>query len=547
MSGSDIIPERMDTLGRGMLFVVAAFLAVCFTWGCDEQAWTGTGKKKLVTEVDLGPTIGSLADVFFVEPIPVGGYGLVGNLNGTGSAQCPPQIRIYLTRYILSQISGDRIDIEKFINSPDTAVVWIDGMIPSAASQNQHFDVKVTAPDGTQTTSLQDGWLYGAELMPTGRFSLTAGALASAQGPVFIDTIDTTKIDKKTGYILAGGTVLDEYKVSVALHGNDYLMTSRIRNWLNECFSDAHAKAVSPSRIELSVPAEYNERRKTFVSIIKAAYLDQTPEIREQRIRTFVRKLAVSDDKQASEMALEAIGNESVTKLGTLLNSSNEEVRLRAARCMLNIGSDKGLDALMEITMRSDSAYRIEALEAIATSAKREFAISVLRVLLNDSDSNIRLAAYGQLRKLNDATITQRCISRSFYLEQVTQTEHKAIFVSRSGEPRIVVFGAPIYCQDNVFVQSPKGDIAINAPAGQKYASIMRKHPTEPVIIGPMRSSLAVGDIIQVLCEEPLQGTEQGLGGLGVSYAEGIALLKQMCDKGAIRAEFIAGPPPKID
>ena len=34
---------------------------------------------------------------------------------------------------------------------------------------------------------------------------------------------------------------------------------------------------------------------------------------------------------------------------------------------------------------------------------------------------------------------------------------------------------------------------------------------------------------------------------MSVSYAEAIALLKQMCDKGVIEAEFRAGPMPKID
>ena len=37
------------------------------------------------------------------------------------------------------------------------------------------------------------------------------------------------------------------------------------------------------------------------------------------------------------------------------------------------------------------------------------------------------------------------------------------------------------------------------------------------------------------------------LPGLEVSYSEAIALLKQMCEQGAIQADFRAGPLPKID
>lgn len=537
----------MSVNSRKSVELIAVLLTYCFIWGCGDYALINAGTKELAPKVDLGQTIGSVAEVLTVESIPVGGYGLAGNLKGTGSVECPPQVRAYLKRYILTQVSGNKIDIDKFINSPDTAVVWVEGIIPASASKNQKFDVKVTALSGTQTTSLEGGWLYGAELMARSRLVLTTKALATTQGPVFIDTIDTPKTDKKVGYILAGGTVLDEYKISVVLREADYRMTSRVRNRLNERFSDAEVKAVSSRRVELVVPAKYKGRKQNFVSIVKAMYLDYTPETTYERIMTFVRKLAVLDDKEASEIALEAIGNESVGKLATLLNSSNEEVRLRAARCMLNLGSDDGLEVLREIAMHKDSSYRVEALEAITIAARRNYAVSVCRDLLRDSDFNIRLATYEQLRKLDDISIARSHIGRSFYLEQLAQTEYKAIYVCRSGQPRIVLFGAPIYCRDNIFIQSNDGDITINASAGQRYISVMRKHPTRPIMIGPLRSSFSVGDIIQVLCEEPPKRGEQGFGGLGVSYADMIALLKQMCDKGAVRAEFRAGPPPKFD
>jgi hypothetical protein len=74
----------------------------------------------------------------------------------------------------------------------------------------------------------------------------------------------------------------------------------------------------------------------------------------------------------------------------------------------------------------------------------------------------------------------------------------------------------------------------------------MRKHPTQPATVGSLKTSFKLSDIIRALCEEPVRVDEQWRGGLGVSYADVIALLKQMCDKGAVRAEFRAGPLPKI-
>jgi len=521
-------------------FFISLLLVVCLNSGC-KRAFA----KNLFSESDLGATIGSVADVLSVKPLLVGGYGVAGNLNGRGSVDCPPYIRTYLRQYILRQVTDGNIDVDKLINSADTAVVLVEGIIPASPSKGQRFDLRVM-PLG-EKCSLEDGWLYSAELMPSGRFVATTKPLATAEGPICINTIDKGGTGKRIGYIPAGGTVPDEYRMSVVLREKDYRMISSIRNQLNERFSDAEANAVSPSRIVLFVPAKYKERKDDFISILKAMYLEQTPELTSGRIMTFVRDLAVLDDKKPSEIALEAIGRVSVGKLRTLLNSSNEETRFRAARCILNLGSDKGLRVLVETAVNEESPYRVEAIKTISRGARRNEAIYLCQELLSDPDFNMRLLAYEQLVKLEDVTLDSTFIGGSFYLDQIKQTKYQTIYVSRSGLQRIALFGAPIYCRDNILVRSADGDVIIYAPAGQKYVSLFRKHPKRPVLIGPLRSSFSVGDIIQVLCEEPVEPGRQGFGGLGVSYADMISLLKQMCDRGIVRARFQPGAVPKFD
>jgi len=540
-----VIKMAQDFYRRIERFLAAVIvLLLFFAGGCGGRGPRASAT--LAPEIDLGTTIGSLVEVFSLESIPVEGYGLVGGLEGTGSVECPPSIRSYLQKYILSQ--AQKIDAEGFIGSRETAVVVVEGLMPAAVSKHQYFDVRVTALAGTQTTSLEGGWLYRSELKAAGGFGITVRSLAEAEGPVFMDTISGGKLDKKTGYVLAGGTVLDEYKIGLVIRRPDYQVTSLIRNRMNGRFGDGTAKAVSPSRIVLNVPAEYKRQKKRFVSIVRAMYLSESAESTKVRIRKFVSGLAASDDKDSSEIALESIGNAGLSKLGALLNSSNEEVRLRAARCMLNLGSDKGLDTLRQIATDRSSAYRFEALEAVTAAASRNDAAAISRRLLRDSDFDIRLAAYEQLRRLGDITIDQKLIARDFYLERIAQTDYKSIFVSRSGQPRIVLFGAPIYCRDNVFVQSTDGNITINAPSGQEYVSIIRKHPRQSDA-GPVQllSSYELSDIIETLCEEPPKKPSQKKFGLGVSYAEAIALLERLWRKGAVSAEFHAGPMPKID
>jgi len=315
---------------------------------------------------------------------------------------------------------------------------------------------------------------------------------------------------------------------------------------LNERFGRDIARAVLPGRIEIKIPSRYKENSKRFVSLIQAMYLNETPEITRTRINHHIEQLALSSENPEGEIALEAIGNQSLADLFGLLSSSDEHVRLRAARCMLNLGNNTGLETLRRIALDRRSNYRLEASEVITSSAMTQTAVTIARELLNDNDFNIRLFGYEQLRKLDDVTVAGETVGNNFFLEQIVRSEQKTIYVTRSGQPRIVLFGAPIYCNRNIFVQSLDKEITINAPSNQEVISIIRAHPKREGVVAQMKSSFDLGDVIRTLCSEPLTEGQEGRGGLGVTYAEAIAFLKQMCDKGAINAEFRAGPLPKI-
>ena len=538
----------MKTVSVKILCFLAAMSIVGLGGGCDEAGRTGGRSKLLETPTDLGPTIGSLAAIYSPESVTVEGYGLVGGLEGTGSSECPPAIRAYLKRYILKQVPDQRIDVDKLIDSTNTAVVQVVGQVPSLEAKERRFDVIVGALAGTQTTSLEGGWLYGAELRVAGRIGAAAMAVGNVAGPVFTDPFGGSATSKRMGYVLGGAEVFDDYRISVVLNTPAYEVANNVRNRINERFGFDVAKAATPARIELMVPPKYAGQRRRFVSLVEATYMTENPEITAQRISTHIRELATSQDKYPSEIALEAIGNQSLAKLSILLNSSSEGVRLHAARCMLSLGGGEALSALIEIAVRTGSNLRVEAMDALTDYANRSDAAAILRRLLNDGDFGIRIAAYERLLRLEDVSVSREYVGRSFYLDEVGGGQYKGIYVSRSGQPRIALFGAPIRCRENVFVQSEDGTIVLNAPRGQNYVSVVRRQPRLGAVVGDMRSSHDLADIIRVLCSEPNPNATKGrqVGGLGVSYSQMIALVKQLSDKGAVGAEFRAGPMPKI-
>jgi hypothetical protein len=188
-----------------------------------------------------------------------------------------------------------------------------------------------------------------------------------------------------------------------------------------------------------------------------------------------------------------------------------------------------------------------EALEAIMVSARRDEAAAVGRRLLRDEEVRVVLAAYDQLREMDDAAVTRDIIGRSFLLEQVVQSSHKAIFVSRRGDPRVVLFGAPLRCRDNLFVETPDRAVVLDARTGQGYVSVIRQHPKRPGVLGPIRSSPDVGDLVRTLGGEAVAGPSGQLLSAGVPYTQVIALLEQLTAKDAVTAAFWAGRFASID
>lgn len=488
--------------------------------------------------------IGSVAQITSTKSVIVEGVGLVGGLNGKGSSECPVDVRKYLTQYILAQ--NPKIDADGLINSLNTAVVVIDGNMPVSDSSKPYFDLKVTAMRGTQTVSLEDGTLYLSELKRVGSFGINTAVLANAEGPVFIDEISDTPVDKRTGYILGGGKVIEKYAIGLVLGKDDYELTNIIRNKLNSRFGNDVARAIKAGLIEVITPSQYKFERAKFIELIKVTYVYDIPQNDQERINKNIRQLMEQPDSNEGEFALEAFGNQCLSQLSAVLKSPNEHVRLRAARCMLNLRSDDGFSVLKEIALNRLSPYRIEALKAVTEGGRSADTSSLCQELLKDDDFNIRLASYKELRKFDDPAVIGRIIASNFYLEKITQTNKRDIYVSRSGQPIVVLFGAPIFCNKGILVKSADGEITIDAQASEDYVTVSRKFPSRPDLTGQIRCSYELGNIIEALCENPPEKGRDSRGGLGVTYSDLIPLLKQMCDKSAVNAEFHAGPLPKI-
>ncbi|MEN6385029.1 MAG: flagellar basal body P-ring protein FlgI [Phycisphaerales bacterium] len=496
--------------------------------------------------VQLDRTIGDLAEVVATAPVPVKGVGLVVGLAGTGSSECPTATREYLRKYILTQVGRkDLIKPDVMINSIDTAVVLVEGTIPAAASKYQSFDITVKPYPDTQTTSLAGGRLYTTDLKFMAKIdnSLeTSRTLAYAAGPIFIDPLSDSKKNQLTGVVLGGGKVIEDYTITLSLLKPDFKAAAYIRNRINQRFGKDVANAVSDSVINISIPNFYKDKKAKFMMLVKSLYIASATAKEDARINELIEGLKTSEDKTKYQVSLEAIGRPAGERLLTLIDANDPKTRFSAAAALLAIVDDRGLKTLREFAQDPCSNFRVLAINNVGEYAMKKDVLTLMNRLANDENFDVRFAAYNYLQKFDSPSIVRTVVADDFYIDQVIANGPKTIYVSRKQEAGIVLFGVPIDCEKGIYIESEDGGIIINSQPTDDRISVLRKHPITGTLMGPLKCSTRVPDIIKLLGDPPTPKDDKKRPGLGVPYSEIIQLLKNMADKGAVNATFIAGP-----
>jgi hypothetical protein len=376
---------------------------------------------------------------------------------------------------------------------------------------------------------------------------LAAGAkpVATAQGSIFLDMLGEQK--PTTGYVIGGGRAIEAYDLALALYRPDFGTANSIRTRISEQFGDDTIAAATAGIVQIRIPAQYARQKSRFVALLKELYINENPQQIASRTEQLIKDLADNEKGFSAEIALEAVGKIQGQKIAAALASPDPQTRFRAARCLLFLANDQGLGELRKAAIDPASPYRIEAIEAIAIGAKRNDAVTILKQFLGDTDLTVRLAAYEQLRRLDDPAITTVRIANDFEIDHVFCSGAKLIYAYRSGSPRIVIFAAPLIANPNMFIESADGTVFLNSPADSNYVSIVRRYPQRNITIGPLKSSFEITDIIRTLCEPPSNNSKKHTRiGLGLPYADTIAILNTMCVKGTLGADFVAGPLPKF-
>lgn len=546
--------------------------------GCDPSIWNANKQPTTRPAGTMAPdamrqkpsvamegTIGSVAYLQGARMMRVRGYGLVVGLGNKGSRTVRSSVREEilkeLRRYKLENphTTGEWPTAEQQMDSLDSTVVEVTADIPAGMIKDQYFDVTVRAED-EETQSLVGGTLVPCNLRIFQEVSpgdvRSGRILARAGGPIFMNpfitptaatsqpTTRSSAPNLREGYIIGGGKNLENRRLSLVAIVESYATVRAIQEAINRRFqaTPKPADAVNPTTVELHIPPEFYTERQRFIELVMHLPLASSPIQREARTKALIAEMGrVDAPLDDVGLSLEGIGHSILPALSPLYTDARRSVSYFSARTGMRMGDELAVEVVARHATDSKSPYRLPAIRELGYCRNRGRASQVLRGLLSESDTRIRIRAYEALRKVDPESMSRFVVGQrpqNYMLEVVPSDGPPLIFARRSESRRIAMIGGEkMLFRPPVLYAQPGQPVTLSAPESSRSLTLIRKN-LGGKNIGPLEVPMAVVPLVKFLGNDMRLGPEQRLEGLGLDYAVVLDVLYRLCEQGAINADL---------
>lgn len=438
--------------------------------GANEAANTFSGPRY------LRGTIGSYGAFLNTEPRYVGGYGMVVDLNATGSSEVPGFLRQWLTNEILRNNLGsvsfgtEQFGPERTMADLGSSVVAVEGLIPPGAARGSKFDVLVTMIDQT-STSLAGGrlfWPTRLSISGLDRNLTFTQAQGAAYGELFVNPVssegETNPEFLRSAVVVNGGTVLESQTVQFVLNQPSYRVANAIAQRVNARFEalDADnlptAVAKTDGLVEINVPERFSGEPDRLLRLIRHLYLDPTPNFVRPQAEALAAALVSSPKERAESVSLawKGLGPNAVPVIRPFYSDEREAVRFAALEAGAWLNDTKTIPALRELASEGDPADQVRAANMLVAMTRSSEARRLVRSMLDDPDPEVRLGAYEALALVRDLSIKRLSVTdgnvHKFYIDRVP-SKHPTVFALQGNDLSIVIFGEDIPLRKNVFAR----------------------------------------------------------------------------------------------
>ncbi|MAT81858.1 MAG: hypothetical protein CMJ29_09485 [Phycisphaerae bacterium] len=502
------------------------------------------------------------------QPIVVSGYGLVVGLDGTGSSDIPPNIRAHMLQEMERQGVGSEtigfghLNAQQMLNSKDTAVVVVQGVIPPAAVgryktppvsgrsaaiiEGTRFDIRVTADPRTGTTSLDGGRLYTTDLRigPLTAGSRQAKPVAQASGTIFLNPFaepgseQSGDVNLLTGRVLNGGEATEDIPVRLMLLNPSHTRVRIIQDAINRRFPKEPGQASETARgkndsiIEITVPPSHRNKTEDFLRLLRHTTLRQA---NAEAVAMSTRRSLLADSTVAPNAYWRwcALGNRAIPFIRELYEYPEATPRLASLRAGAYLKDPLVGKPLREMANDGALAARLESATLLADLPGDPRNDQSLRVLLDESDTELRLRAYESLNTRGDASIRRTRIKDKFLLD-VVPSEQPTIYLTQSGQPRLAILAENLNISSPITASIWNNQLIVRDSDDPKRVEVYHRDDNGRGRVYKVKRDLP--NFTYFLAHQP--SPEQPEQGLGLSYAQTVGALHRIWRKGFIEADF---------
>jgi len=490
--------------------------------------------------------------------VVVRGYGVVVGLDGTGSRDLPPDVRAHMIQEAsrngigLESSGFGHLSPERFLDSMDTAVVVVEGLIPPGATEGTRFDLRVFSHPMTSTISLEGGRLYTTELRPVVQRGLPptgsrqAAAIARARGEIFINpfaepgAIERDTIERKSGRILNGGVVTRDIPLKLRLATPRHTEAEILQGVINTRFPqepgqrDPTARGESDEAIEITVPPSYHDRTEEFVQLLRHTTIRQAgSESVAMTVRRYVQEHPAH--AESASWRWQALGTRSLSAIRDLYDYPEELPRLAALRAGSKLNDALVVGHLIEMAEAGSFETRVQAIDLLAGMGINPLIDRALRGLVNDPDVEIRLRAYEGMVERRDPFIAHVPVDGKFVID-IVQSTTPMVYVTQIGQPRLVVFGPQLEITQPLTMTAWSNRFMIKELDDDSVEVYYREPDASQGSISKANPRLT--EFLHFLGHATT--VEDSRPGLGLGYGQTVGLVHQIWRQGYLDADFKA-------
>ncbi len=431
------------------------------------------------------PFLGEYVSVSGLNPILLEGVGLVTGLDGTGGDPPPSQYRTALLKDMQRRDIPNRNSI---IRSPSTALVIVRAFLPPLVQPGDRFDVEVRLPEGSETTSLNSGWLLECRLseraIVAGRGVMDGKERAIASGPILVSLGEGSSSSLlRRGWVIGGGVGMESrdmrlyMKEDVRSVRNATRIASRIGtrffNYDRYGHREPLAKAKSDKRIILKIHPAYKDNFSRYVQIIQNISFRETEVEQQVRIERLEEELMIPEKAELAALQLEAIGPVTVPNLKKGLKADTLECRFYSAVALAYLGETDGLEVLYEAA-RDEPAFRVFAMAAMSTVDDGETHLYFSQ-LMNEELMETRYGAFRGLTTVNknDPLVRGETLNDQCKLHVIDVPGKPMIHLTHYQKAEIVLFGSKQKFKTPIAITAGP-HIMINGAAGSDEIVVSR-------------------------------------------------------------------------